>query len=287
MKLITDYSINKKFPAFQGLRSKHKTLQDLFNNMPAEYFIPQKSIEKISEIRPVMLAGTKCRNSIPLRKFWDFFEIDKKTFLKGFSTNKDGFANSFLKTKSCIPISTSYIHDCSVMYLFNKETKTHALYHAAPDCKLETLNFMIKTLMPEGFTKGAIIPGDSIFYRKHRHNMENMFNLMKQSNPHALINVYHGTTRYPEITGYKGFVYEIPNKKVKEQMLDGILDAEDFGQATFKILNLQGYNTFENINLCSTKDELYKLKQAFKQAKYPPEIFKILSNIIDAREAEL
>ena len=99
--------------------------------------------------------------------------------------------------------------------------------------------------------------------------MENMFNLMKQSNPHALINVYHGTTRYPEITGYKGFVYEIPNKKVKEQMLDGILDAEDFGQATFKILNLQGYNTFENINLCSTKDELYKLKQAFKQAKYP------------------
>lgn len=61
------------------------------------------------------------------------------------------------------------------MYLFNKETKTHALYHAAPDCKLETLNFMIKTLMPEGFTKGAIIPGDSIFYRKHRHNMENMF----------------------------------------------------------------------------------------------------------------
>ena len=29
MKLITDYSINKKFPAFQGLRSKHKTLQDL------------------------------------------------------------------------------------------------------------------------------------------------------------------------------------------------------------------------------------------------------------------
>lgn len=255
MKLITGYSINKNFSAFQGLRSKHKTLQDLFNNMPAEYLIPQKSIEKISEIRPVMLAGTKCRNSIPLRKFWDFFEIDKKTFLKGFSTNKDGFANSFLKTKSCIPISTSYIHDCSVMYLFNKETKTHALYHAAPDCKLETLNFMIKTLMPEGFTKGAIIPGDSIFYRKHRHNMENMFNLMKQSNPHALINVYHGTTRYPEITGYKGFVYEIPNKKVKEQMLDGILDAEDFGQATFKILNLQGYNTFENINLCSTKDD--------------------------------
>ena len=57
MKLITGYSINKNFSAFQGLRSKHKTLQDLFNNMPAEYLIPQKSIEKISEIRPVMLAG--------------------------------------------------------------------------------------------------------------------------------------------------------------------------------------------------------------------------------------
>ena len=77
----------------------------------------------------------------------------------------------------------------------------------------------------------------------------------------------------------------LKNQENAEQ--EKIKDAEDFGQATFKILNLQGYNTFENINLCSTKDELYKLKQAFKQAKYPPEFFKILSNIIDAREAEL
>ena len=50
MKLITDYSINKKFPAFQGLRSKHKTLQDLFNNMPAECFIPQKSSKKFQKL---------------------------------------------------------------------------------------------------------------------------------------------------------------------------------------------------------------------------------------------
>ena len=96
MKLITGYSINKNFSAFQGLRSKHKTLQDLFNNMPAEYLIPQKSIEKISEIRPVMLAGTKCRNSIPLRKFWDFFEIDKKTFFKQFSKNKILYTNFYI-----------------------------------------------------------------------------------------------------------------------------------------------------------------------------------------------
>lgn len=131
--------------------------------MPAEYFTSKDSIKKITEIRPLMLVGTKCKNSIPLRKFWDFFEIDKNTFLKGFSTNTDGFANSFLKTKSNIPISTSYVHDCSVMYLFNKNTKTHAIYHAAPDCKSETLQFMINSLMPEGFTKAAIIPEDAIF----------------------------------------------------------------------------------------------------------------------------
>ena len=51
-----------------------------------------------------------------------------------------------------------------------------------------------------------------------------------------------------------------------------------FGNTLMNVLLLEGG---------SLKDELYKLKQAFKQAKYPPEIFKILSNIIDAREAEL
>ena len=185
------------------------------------------------------------------------------------STNKDGFADSFLKAGASTPISTSFVHDCSVMYLYNDKTKTHAMYHAAPYCKKDRLEFMLKKLMPEGFTRGAIIPGNYIFYRGHEHNMKNMFNVMKKNNPKAIVNVYYDSSRFPEIVGYKGRVYEIQNKKVKEQMDEGLLDALDYGQASFQILDLQGYNTFNDIE---------NLKERFSDIKIPKTIAKIFTD---------
>lgn len=275
----TNQNIN---PQFLGLRAKSKTLSDVLALQPNKFRCEANAISEITNVHPFILGGTQCNNSIPLKNFWDFFESDGR-YIKGFSTNKDGYANSFLKTKANVPLSTSFVHDCSVMYLFNKNTKTHALYHAHSKCPKETLKFIIDTLMPEGITKGAIVPGDHLFFQEHKRNMENMLKLMKDKNPDTLINVYNSSTRYPEIVGYKGFMYEIPNKKVIEQRCSGDFEPWDFGQSSFKIANLQGFNTFDNINICKTSDELLKLKKSFKDAKFPKETLAILNNQVEKR----
>ena len=236
-------------PNFKSLVSKTKTLKDVFyKNQFAQ--MQKKSINQIVDITPIQFAGTSCKGSIPLQNFWHFFKLKNpklKSNYFGLSTNKDGYADSFLKEKSNVPLSTSFVHNCSAMYLYNDKTKTHALYHAAPDCSAEYLNSMIQRLMPEGISKAAIIPGDFFFYNEHSHNMNNMLKLIKQNSPNAKVNVYHDSTRFPEVVGYRGDVYEIPNKIVMKEMKINPLSAHDEGQASFKILDLQGANTLNEI----------------------------------------
>lgn len=267
---------------FKGLRVKPKTLADIRLLKPNKFRPEANVISEIKNVRPYLLGGTKCNNSIPLKNFWDFFEADGRC-VEGFSTNKDGFANSFLKAKSNVPLSTSFVHDCSVMYLFNKDTQTHALYHAHSECSEDTLKFIIDTLMSEGFTKGAIVPGDHLFCREHKRNMENMLKLMKNNNPDALINVYNASTRYPEIVGYKGFMYEIPNKKVVAQRCRGEFEPWDYGQHSFKIADLQGFNTFDYISICKNSEDLLQLQKTFQKAKYPKEALDVLNNQVEKR----
>ncbi len=264
---------------------KNISLFNIKNKFQNTHHKPIKSIKQISNIKPQYLAGTKCKGSIPLKNFWDYFLKTSNIKKLGYSTNKDGYGNSYLKANSFTPISTSYVHDCSVMYLYNKNTKTHALYHALPDCPEDYLNFMIKTLMPEGFTKGAIIPGDSNFYADHFFNMKNMLKLMQKSSPKAIINVYHSTIKYPEIVGKDGDVFQIPNKLVQKQIKSGDAHICDFGQATFKIIDLQGANTFDKIAYCCKNlKDLNLLKNIFKKENYPREIKEILYNEIEKRE---
>ncbi len=275
-----------KSPVFGGLKIKKQSLYDLFIHNPVGYYTPKKSLNKIKNVRPQCLAGTKCDGSIPLRYFWDFFYKDKSVKNCGYSTNTEGFGDSFLIAEADKPISTSAVYDCSVMYLFNKNTRMHALYHAMPNCNPKRLQFIIKTLMPEGVTMGAIIPGDSLFYKEQERNMKNMLKLLSSAG--AIVNVFHSRLRYPEIAGVNGEVYEIPNIKVQKQINNGILEVDDFGQATFKIVDLQGCNTFENIKYNGkTEEDLNKLEKCFLKAKYPKEILKILFNEIKEKKKEI
>lgn len=272
----------------RSIKPKKQSLYDLFVRTPVGYKNPKKSLDKILLVKPQFFAGTKCKGSIPLRNFWDFFYKNKNIKNLGYSTNKDGYGDSFLKAPSCMPISTSYVHDCSVMYLYNKNTQTHALYHAHPDCSIDTINFMIKKLMPEGFTKGAIVPGDSLFYSEQEKNMKNMLRLMKTNSPNAIVNVYHSTCKYPEIVGIKGMVYQIPNTKVQEQIKSKEIDIEDYGQASFKILDLQGYDTFEKIqNKYHDVNSLMNLKKYFLEKNYPKDILDLLISELEQRIKDL
>ena len=269
---------------FSKLKYKKQSLFSITTDNPKIYCNLKESIKKIANIQPQYMGGTKCKGSIPLKNFWNFFKKDKNIRDFGYSTNSDGFGDSFLKAPAYMPISTSYVHDCSVMYLYNKKEQTHALYHALSNCSQETIKYMLKTLMPEGVSNAAIIPGDAFFYKEHEYNMKNMLKLIKENNPDAVINVYHSTSKYPEIVGIKGMVYQIPNYKVEKQIKSKRIDINDFGQASFKIVDLQGYNTFDEIFYgCNDIKSLFELKKTFHDAKYPKEILKILFSEADKR----
>ena len=290
INLYSNKTYLNQTPNFKGFVSKTKNLKDVFSR---NQFLSEekKSISRISNIKPIIFAGTSCAGSIPLQNFWKFFKFKNpklKSKYFGLSTNKDGYADSFLKEKSNIPLSTSFVHDCSALYLYNEKTKTHALYHAAPDCKEGHLKFIIEKLMPEGVTKAAIVPGDYVFYKKHYDNMHNMFYILKGKNPNIHINVYHDSTRFPEIVGYKGKVYEIPNKNVKKQMKEHSLNVVDNGQASFKILDLQSADTFFEIySRFLSEKNMQSLRTEFQQKKLPPLISEIFEKEISAIETVL
>ena len=55
------------------IKPKKQSLYDLFVRTPVGYKNPKKSLDKILFIKPQFMAGTKCKGSIPLKNFWDFF----------------------------------------------------------------------------------------------------------------------------------------------------------------------------------------------------------------------
>ena len=69
----TNQNINTQF---LGLRAKSKTLSDVLAQQPNKFKCEANAISEISNIRPFELGGTQCKNSIPLKNFWDFFESD-------------------------------------------------------------------------------------------------------------------------------------------------------------------------------------------------------------------
>lgn len=275
---ISTYRTKQRTPNFQGLIFKKNPIADIFQRRSSE-------LTKITRIRPGKHGGTICNGSLPLENFWNKFGKEKEQLLEmGLSTNADGFAYSFLKTKSDIPISTSFIHDCSAMYLYNDKTNTHMLYHAAPDIKKHTLGKVIEVLMPEGFSKGVIIPGASKFYETHKFNLHNMFELMNSGSRNSKIEVRHSSSPFPEVVGYQGNVYEIPNKVIIWQKQHGFKEYCDYGQASFKIIDMQHYNTFDTIkyNIFNVQDGEY-MKNTFKERAYPKETLDVLDSLIDAK----
>lgn len=270
----------RKNPNFYG--------SNLGLNRVKNIFSPFKNgLSKIEDIKAGVKGGTTCKNSLPLKNFWkntDTFQREKLENT-GMSTNTVGYARCFLKAKADVPISTSFVHDCTVMYLYNSNTETHCLYHAEAEAQKSILEYIAETLMPEGFTSGAIIPGCSLWISSHVGNMLNMFDVMKSKNPKAVVNVYHSCSTAPEIVGYKGLMYEIPNIEILFQRRMKSEYVRDYGQASFNIVDIQSYNTISRIlHNCNTLQECDAEKEYFrKNTSYPKEIKECFYNAINKR----
>lgn len=176
----------------------------------------------------------------PLKNFWEIInpKYVKKLIRKGKSTNTNGTAGCFLKEKSDRPISTSKVHDCTVLYLHNRKHKTHALYHAYYVDETSLIKDVITRLMPEGVTDAAIIPGEKSWADRHKPMMRKMFHTLKSTNPSSTITIYENNSSLPEIVGYKGKVYQIPNKTYSDHLSKNSEPEKPTGQASFKVLEM-------------------------------------------------
>ncbi len=261
-----------------GLRIKpSKTLKDVFQKQKSA----EKGLNGIEELAEGEF-GTVCKGSKPLQSFWD--EISPRLYDRiqhvGRSTNSEGWAHSFLKTSADKPISTSSLHDCAAMYLFNKPTNTHFLYHSLCWTDESVLDYMIKNFMKEGFTSAAIIPGDKYWTHMHEMIIPAMFRALQKNSSKAPIQVFHDSSRYPEVVGYKGKVFEIPNVRIMQGF-------KNKGQASFKISDLQGFDTIDRISQCNSLEEIAIARKNFKKSDMDIEIKKVLTRLLNKREAEL
>ncbi len=266
---------------FYGIKFNKKNLNDVFLLQNQLFNNGLKSLKNIRRGE----FGTICKGSIPLKPFWAQFNNHECVKLKhlGLSTNVDGIPRSFLKSSADKPLSTSYVHSCSVMYLYNNTTKTHFLYHASEEVPKSELGYMVKNFMPEGCTHAIIKPGDGYWSDVHKITLPEMFDAIRQNAPDAIINVCHDSTKYPEIVGYKGMLYEIPNRKV---LMQNTLEPEDYGQASFKISDIQGFDTIDAIKYDAyDRKSVENLKKEFDKKDWDFEMKKVVNKILELHQA--
>ena len=276
-------AIPRQSPSFSGIKYNPKLLKDIYI---LQNLHTNKGLNSLKNIRAGKF-GTICDGSVSLKPFW--YEIKKRDYLKiwqtGRSTNADGFPRSFLKSSADKPLSTSYVHSCSVMYLYNKHTNTHFLYHASEEVPKSELDYMVKNFMPEGCTHAVIKPGDNYWAEIHQFTLTDMFNSIRQNAPDAVINASHDSSKYPEIVGYKGHLYEIFNKDIKSQ---DSFNLEDHGQASFKICDIQGVDTIDAIKYDAyNRASIEKLKEKFSSKNWDSEMKKTLYKILDDRKSSI
>ena len=277
-KNYNNCSIKKTEPIFCGRRKfKHLTSKDVFCRT-----VKQLSLKNITEIKKGEY-GTVCKGSIPLKPFFSLFKSHKMReyiIKKGLSTNTQGYAFALLKSEADVPLSTSFVHSCSVMYLYNENSNTHFLYHIFDEINEDELKEIIKNYMPEGFTSAAIVPGDKNFVYDHKEYLPDVFNAIRNSNQDARIQVFHDSSEKPEIVGYQGKVFEIKNAFYSKPLTERYYMA-DQGQATFRIQDIRIYDIEDEIALNSL-EELINLKSEIYK-RYNKYIAPIVEKLIDIR----
>ena len=150
-KIISDRIINIR--QLKSLNSLRRISADT-ETVSADVFESAKGLLRIRNVRSGDY-GAICDGSKPLKSFTEAYnEFAQKPLIKrGYSTNTDGFAPAFLKSKAIEPLSTSKVHDCSVAYFYNEHEYTHFLFHIYPDLNSATMKSMKKHLCRRVFKK--------------------------------------------------------------------------------------------------------------------------------------
>ena len=274
-QIISDRIINIR--QLKSLKSIGKVITD---PLGADIFESSKGLLQIRNVRGGDY-GTICDGSKPLKSFIEAYDkfANKEMIKLGLSTNTDGCAPAFLKSIASKPLSTSKVHDCSVAYFYNEQEYTHFLFHIHPEMTGRSIEKIIKTFMPEGFQKAIIIPGDNAHTKVHRKSLPKIFEIIRSINPETSLEVFHNTSRLPEVVGFNGSAYEIRNT---QHVLHW-----HFGQASFHMSDIRDTNTLDKINKAKDVYTLEEIRKTFNYSDFDPEIKKVLNDLINEKIQKL
>ncbi len=233
----TNYSINNHHNIHSnqvsfGIKNPFKLLLSRNNDM-----FESKGLSKLEDFRQGCY-GTICKGSIALENFTKKFsglELENLVSI-GYSTNINGIAPAILKSTANKPLSTSFVKNCSVLYLYNKKSNTHLLYHMYEDVNQQEIKDVITLFMPEKPSHAFIVPGHKRYTYEHSRYLPQVFAALKSLNENVPVNVYHMSSLNPEIVGYKGQIYEIPTMFMNTETYPLLNDT--LGHATFPISDI-------------------------------------------------
>ena len=150
------------------------------------------------------------------------------------------------------------------------------MYHIYNSNDGEEILKLINMCMKEGFSNATIVPGMNNWVDRHEIYLPHIFRSINRNFPNVPIEVCHYSSYMPEIVGYKGKVYVIPNKTGK-----------NIGQNSFTIQDVRTYTTFAEICNINTLKDLEIFEEKLEINNLDNEINKILKSLVEERKSIL
>ena len=129
--------------------------------------------------------------------------------------------------------------------------------------------------LTEGFSKAEILAGSTNWYLRHAQTLPEMLKALRGNNAHANISVCHYSSKMPEVVGYKGDLFEIPNRVVA-------MGGYDKGQASFKVCDLKAHDLLYELEFNATSlKKIALIRQLYEQEPLDKEVVKIINKELD------
>lgn len=193
-------------PNFTG-RKYHKTakiLNDCF--CPSgEFRILKKSFNYSTEV-----------NSVEVKPYKGTLEKSA-----GFSTGEDGCGGGWLVGDIDTPLSTTDVHTCALLNLFNVDTLKQALFHVYHETNANRIEQFIRKIFPD-FTHVNIVGGDRF---RTVNTMRKISDAVDNVNINAPKTYWHTITENPQLVAQNG---EISFVKGKSGQLSFELNTENY-----------------------------------------------------------
>lgn len=148
----------------------------------------------------VTAIGSQSIYSEPLQEI-SLTDID----IDGYSTTAQG-SDDIIKGAFNQALSTQNVHNCACLILYNDKEQLQLLYHVfAGTQNASIISDVLEQVMPEGFNRAVIIPGDNALTEL---TVDIIYEALTNNYPDTDISFMHTTIEKPAIVSYNGQIYQ-------------------------------------------------------------------------------